>query len=397
MTPASPDRASPRRLTVPSLALLALSLPACSDDPVGREPEPGDPSDAALEVVVEGLDDPVLLTHAPGDASRLFVLEQDGLVRVVRDGVLRPDPFLDVRAVTSSGGERGLLGLAFHPDYASNGFLFVNHTDTNGDTRILRFTRGPSADEADPASLEVVLEVDQPFANHNGGHLAFGPDGMLYIGLGDGGSGGDPEGNGQDRSTLLGSMLRLDVDALPYSVPPDNPFVGDPAAAPETWAYGLRNPWRFSFDRATGDLWIGDVGQNDLEEISFQAAASTGGENYGWNVLEGTSCYDAPTCDATGTVPPVHEYTHADGCSVTGGYVYRGSVVPAFEGRYLFADYCSGWIRSLGFEGGEVTDVVDHEPAFGTISSVASFGEDAAGELYVVSLGGTVYRIVAPD
>jgi glucose/arabinose dehydrogenase len=383
--------------TLGSAALL-IGTAGCSDaDPSTPAPTPGDPAEARLELVVDGLQSPILLTHAPGDSSRLFVLEQPGRIRVIRDGTLLSAPFLDIASITSDGGERGLLGLAFHPDYASNGHFFVNHTDTNGDTRILRFVRGTSDDVADPGALEVVLEVSQPFSNHNGGHLAFGPDGMLYAGLGDGGSGGDPEGNGQDPSTLLGSMLRISVDALPYTVPSDNPFVGMAGFAPETWAYGLRNPWRFSFDRTTGDLWIADVGQSEREEISVQAAASPGGENYGWNRLEGSACYPREPCDSSGTVLPAYEYTHGEGCSITGGYVYRGTAVSALTGRYLFADYCTGWVRSLGYEGGMVTDVVDHAPVFGSLPGVVSFGEDAAGEVYVVSLAGSIYRIVDPD
>lgn len=389
-------RVAPLRVLGAS-ALLLGSLGCADNDPSAPSPTPEDPAEATLELVVDGLQSTVLVTHAPGDDSRIFVVEQPGRIRVLRNGTLQPAPYLDITAITSTGGERGLLGLAFHPEYDTNGRFFLNHTDLNGDTRVLRFARGASADVADPGSLEVVLEVDQPFTNHNGGHLAFGPDGLLYIGLGDGGSGGDPEGNGQDPSTLLGSMLRISVDALPYSVPSTNPFVGMSGFAPETWAYGLRNPWRFSFDRTTGDLWIGDVGQNAREEISYQAASSLGGENYGWNRLEGSACYPSDPCDPTGTVAPTYEYGHSEGCSVTGGYVYRGSAVPSLVGRYLLADYCGGWVRSLGHNAGVVTDVVDHSVAFGTLSGVVSFGEDAAGEIYVVSLAGSIYRVVAPD
>jgi glucose/arabinose dehydrogenase len=374
-------------------AVALLGGLACSDSTApGPGPGPGDPGDVALEVLASGLSSPVFVTDAPGDPSRLFIVEKPGRIRVLRDATLLATPFLDLSSITSDGGERGLLGLAFHPRYATNGHFFVNHTDNAGNTRILRFSG--SGDLADAASLEIVLEISQPYGNHNGGHLAFGPDGLLYIGMGDGGSAGDPDGNGQDLATLLGSMLRIDVDALPYSVPSDNPFVGDAGAAPEAWAYGLRNPWRFSFDRVTGDLWIGDVGQNAVEEVSFQSASSGGGENYGWNRLEGSRCYAPAACDPSGTVLPVHEYEHGVGCSVTGGYVYRGSALPALTGRYLFADYCQGWVRSFAFDGSAVTDVLDHSDALGPLESIVSFGEDAAGELYIVSMAGTVYRLV---
>jgi glucose/arabinose dehydrogenase len=374
-----------------ALAGTALLAAACSSSATAP-----DPSGGGLELVADGLDAPLLVTYAPGDTERIFVVEQTGRIRVVRNGTLLTEPFLDIASQTSTGGERGLLGLAFHPAYAANGFFFVNHTDANGDTRIVRFFAGASADRADASSLEVVLVVPQPFGNHNGGHLAFGPDGMLYVGMGDGGSGGDPLGHGQNRATLLGSMLRMDVDALPYSIPPDNPFVADATAAPETWAYGLRNPWRFSFDRTLGDLWIADVGQNRLEEVSFQPAASTGGENYGWARLEGSDCFATDPCDATGTVLPVYEYATADGCAITGGYRYRGSAIPAFQGLYFFGDFCTGRIRSIPSPDARPGDAFDHSDAFGTVPGLSSFGEDAAGELYVVSINGQVYRIVDP-
>ncbi len=374
------------------LALAALHatllLGACSDATV-----PIDPVATSLEVVADGLADPVLAVAAPGDDRRLYVVEKPGRIRVVLDGELQTTPFLDIDSITSDSGEQGLLGLAFHPSFETNGFVFVNHTDLGGDTRVLRFGPISNPDVADPASLEVVLEVEQPFGNHNGGHIAFGPDGMLYVGMGDGGSGGDPQNHGQRPSTLLGSMLRIEVDALPYKVPTDNPFVGDTSAAPETWAYGLRNPWRFSFDRLTGDLWIGDVGQNRVEEISFQPASSSGGENYGWVTLEGSDCFPSDPCDASGTVLPVYEYPHSDGCSVTGGVVYRGTSLPGWDGRYVFGDFCEGWIRSFRLESGRAVDVQDHTPELGTVPRLSSFGEDGQGELYVLDIGGTIYRL----
>jgi glucose/arabinose dehydrogenase len=370
----------------------SAGVAACSD---GVSP---DIPEGRLELVVEGLDSPVHLTAPAGDDERLFVVEQPGRIVVVRDGAVLPAPFLDIEPLTSSGGERGLLGLAFHPEYATNGWFYVNHTDTDGDTRIVRYTASADPDVADPGTAEPILSVDQPFANHNGGQLAFGPDGMLYIGMGDGGDGGDPQNHAQRPETLLGSILRIDVDAgSPYAVPADNPFVDDPVAAPETWAYGLRNPWRFSFDRQTGDLYIADVGQRSVEEVSFQPASSGGGENYGWRIMEGTECYQPSTgCDTAGLVQPVHEYGHSDGCSITGGHVYRGTLGPTLVGRYFFADYCGTWIRSLRMSGGVAVDVLDHSADFGEVAEITSFGEDGIGELYVVSHRGRIYRFVAP-
>ena len=372
------------------LASLLIAV-GCSDVSGPREPV-----DAGLDPVVTGLSSPVFLTAPPGDLERLFVVERPGRIRIVRNDALVTTPYLDISGSIAAGGERGLLGLAFHPDYALNGWFFVNFTDSGGDTQIVRYTVSGNADIADPTSAETILSVNQPFSNHNGGMIAFGPDGMLYIGMGDGGDGGDPQGHGQNPATLLGSMLRLDVGgALPYVVPPDNPFLAHAIARRETWAFGLRNPWRFSFDRQTGDLYIGDVGQGEWEEISFQARSSSGGENYGWNVVEGSDCYSpASGCSMAGLTLPVLEYSHSDGCSITGGYVYRGSAVPGWEGRYFYADFCSTWIRSFVMVGGAAQDPRDHSADFGPVESISSFGEGGDGELYVVSLRGDIYRFV---
>lgn len=379
---------------------LALTLGACGEDdvPVGVI---GDQLPIDLELVADGFESPVYVTSAPADPERLFVVERGGLIRVIRDGEVSSEPFLDLTSRVSTDGEQGLLGMAFHPRYPVNGWVFVNYTDVDGHTRIVRYTvPGDTPEVADPESRVDVLSVEQPFSNHNGGMLAFGPnDERLYIGLGNGGGAGDPEGHGQDPGTLLGSMLRIDVNTADegYFVPTSNPFFDDPDARDEVWAYGLRNPWRFSFDPATGDLYIGDVGADDWEEISVQPGASLGGENYGWSVMEGAHCFDPPTgCNTTGLVLPVHEYGHDEGCSVTGGYVYRGTAIPELQGRYLFADYCAGWIRSFLFTGGEATDVRDHSDALPVDGNIVSFGRDEAGELYVVTHGGEVYRIV-PD
>jgi glucose/arabinose dehydrogenase len=353
----------------------------------------------ALLRIARGLSAPVFLTHAPGDSTRLFVVEKTGKIRVIRNGVLLPTAFLDLGDSVSSGSEQGLLGLAFAPDYRTSGRFYVSYTSprgaqSGGTSVVERYLVTNKPDLADPGSGRRLLTVDQPFSNHNGGMIAFGPDGYLYFGLGDGGSGGDPLGTGQDRSDLLGSLLRLDVSGpAGYVIPPGNPYAGGGANRPELWNYGLRNPWRFSFDRETGDLYIGDVGQNAHEEIDVQPAASAGGENYGWNIMEGLSCYGASSCNQAGLTLPVLDYPHGQGCSVTGGYVYRGSVIPSLRGRYLYGDYCSGWIRSFRYQGGQAQDPQTHA-SLATAGSLTSFGEDAAGELYVLTQGGSVYRIV---
>ncbi len=370
--------------------LVLLILAACSDDP-GRTVDPPGDTSIRLQEVAGGLANPVHLT-APRSDARLFVVEQAGRIRVVENGALLPTPFLDIADRVSSGGERGLLSVAFHPSYAANGFFYVNYTDRNGDTRIERYRVGADRNRADPASAKLILQVAQPFPNHNGGLVVFGPDGKLYVGMGDGGSGGDPQGHGQNRATLLGDILRIDVDAGdPYAIPADNPYVGQSASRNEIWASGVRNPWRFSFDREAGLLYLADVGQNDLEEINVVPAGS-GGLNYGWNVMEGSRCFrPAEGCNRTGLVVPVLEYGHAEGCSVTGGYVYRGSRIPALRGHYFYSDFCRGWIRSFRHGGGQALD--RREWAVGDVDSVLSFGEDAAGELYVLSTNGRVYRI----
>jgi glucose/arabinose dehydrogenase len=349
-------------------------------------------SGLTARLVVSGLRDPLDLQSSAGDRERLYVVEQAGHIRVVRNGQLASTPFLDVSDRIASGGERGLLGLAFHPRFAANGRLFLNYTDRAGDTHLAEFRAG-SADAADPASERTLLVIPQPFANHNGGGLAFGNDGMLYAGLGDGGSGGDPLGNGQRLDTLLGKLLRLDVDsATPYAVPADNPLRATAGARPEIWAYGLRNPFRFAFDRVSGDLYVGDVGQGAREEVDLGPAARRGGENYGWNVMEGTACYrPASGCDRSGLTLPVYEYGHDQGCSITGGVVYRGCRMPSLAGSFFFGDYCSGFVRSLRVVNGVATDVRDW-PLAG-IQSVSSFGVDADGEIYVVDYGGSVFRL----
>ena len=348
----------------------------------------------AARLVASGLRNPLDLQAAPGDRERLYVVEQGGRIRVIRNGQLQATPFLDVSGRISSGGERGLLGLAFHPQFATSRRLFVNYTNTRGDTHVAEF-RATSADAADPGSERILLTAAQPFANHNGGGLAFDNTGRLLIALGDGGSGGDPLGNGQRLDTFLGKILRIDVDAgTPYAVPADNPFRATAGAAPEIWAYGLRNPFRISVDRPTGDLYIGDVGQNRVEEIDVGLASRRGGENYGWSTTEGSQCYSpASGCDRSGLTPPVYEYTHAEGCSVTGGVVYRGCRMPDLAGTYFFGDFCTGLVRSFRLANGQATDVRDWTAGLRGIDSPASFGLDADGEVYVVDYDGEVYRL----
>lgn len=362
--------------------------------------------------VASGLTRPVHVTAPPLDPHRLFIVEQNGLVKILKRGTLLPTPFLDIRSRVSCCGERGLLSLAFHPDYESNGYFFVNYTNTAGDTEVRRFAVSADPDRADPASSTLVIAIAQDFGNHNGGQIAFGPDGYLYIGLGDGGSGGDPLERAQDPMQLLGKMLRLDVNVPPYAVPPSNPFVGNPAARDEIWALGLRNPWRFAFDRGTGDLYIADVGQNAWEEVHVQPAASGGGENYGWDVFEGNACYE-PTPPATscpsppvGFTFPVLVYDHSVGCSITGGHVYRGCRMPDLRGTYFYSDFCTPFVKTFrGVSGGVAQNpgdvTADIAPGGGlSIGGLSSFGEDARGELYLVDYGGgaagqgEVYRLV---
>ncbi|HMV31317.1 MAG TPA: PQQ-dependent sugar dehydrogenase, partial [Gemmatimonadales bacterium] len=283
-----------------------------------------------LDTIASGFDSPIFLTAPPGDTTRLFVVEQSGAIRIIKNGVVLGTPFLNLHDSLSTGGEQGLLGLAFDPNYATTGRFFVSYTRQNGDSRLARYNVSADPDVASEASGVTILGVPQPYSNHNGGGIAFGPDNYLYFGLGDGGSGGDPDGHGQRRDELLGSMLRLDVSGATYTIPGTNPYASSTAFRQELWNYGLRNPWRWSFDRLTGDLYIGDVGQGDYEEVDVQPSGSSGGENYGWNTMEGTHCYpDASPCNQAGLALPVLDYGHGQGCSVTGGYVYRGQDIPS--------------------------------------------------------------------
>ena len=377
--------------------LLVLGL-ACDGNGRAIEPPPpnGNGQEVTLQRVAEGLSFPLYVTAPTGD-PRIFIVEKDGLIKVLEAGSVLAAPFLDLTDQVSRGSEQGLLSIAFHPNYASNGRFFVNYTDRNGDTQIVEFRVSSDPDRADPSPVRTILSIEQPFSNHNGGLVLFGPDGKLWIGMGDGGSGGDPQENAQNLGTLLGKLLRIDVDgAAPYTVPADNPFVGRPGARGEVWAYGLRNPWRFAFDRETGDLYIADVGQNRLEEVNAVRGPGRG-LNYGWDVMEGSECFEpSQGCDQDDLTLPVVDYDHGDGCSISGGYVYRGDAIPDLRGTYFYSDYCSGFVRSFRFDGNRATEErtwSELEPP-GNDSQVSSFGEDAAGELYLMTGGGSVYKIV---
>jgi len=341
------------------------------------------PQEIALRQIASGISDPTDIQSRPDDTGRLFFVQQAGLIRVFRNGAVVAQPFLDIRARVSSGGERGLLGLAFPPGFASSGRFFVNYTNLSGNTVIAQYRISGDADVADPASEIILLTITQPFPNHNGGHLRFGPDGYLYIGMGDGGSAGDPQNNGQRLDSLLGKMLRVDVESSPGQLltPSQNPFVNRVGARGEIWSFGLRNPWGFSFDRANHDLYIADVGQNLYEEVDYQPAASHGAENYGWRTMEGLHCYNAASCDLQGLTLPVLEYSHSStmGCSVTGGFVYRGKAWPGLRGTYLYGDYCNGTIWGLERHGTVWTNRV----LLNSGMNITAFGEDQTGELYV--------------
>jgi glucose/arabinose dehydrogenase len=403
-SPGAGSEGTPRRIDLPA---------RCSD---GAAPL-AEPVPLRLERLPDSFGAPTYLTHAPGRPDDLFVVDRFGRVRIRRAGSFLSRDFLDVTDRVRTGSERGLLGLAFHPDFATNGRLYVHYSSSvitscpplDGDHCgvVSEFTLGANPDVVDPATERLLLVVGQPYGNHDGGWIDFGPDGRLHVALGDGGLGGDPEETGQDPTLLLGSLLRIDVEPDPvagteYSIPPDNPFVGHPTNRPEIWAFGLRNPWRSSFDRATGDLYVADVGQDQWEEVNV-APTSEGrgrGLNFGWDVVEGSRCFEpAVGCDTTGLTMPDVEYPHqAGGCSgsVTGGYVYRGCRMPFLRGTYFFADYCLGRISSFVWDGAAATDLRLERADLAGPSFVVSFGEDAGGELYVLQADGVAWRLV-PD
>lgn len=361
--------------------------------PLPPPPPPGAPN-PKLQEIASGLAFPLYLTSPPDD-DRLFIAEKGGVIRVIKGGALLTEPFLDLSSRVSGRAEQGLLGLAFAPDYASSGRFFVHYTDLDGNTRVSLFRVSDDPDRADASSESAVLRVDQPGPAHNGGQILFGPDGLFYIGLGDGTSrDGNDQGRAQSLADLFGSILRIDVSSgSGYTVPPDNPFVGTAGARPEIWSYGFRNPWRFSFDRGTGDLFIGDVGEQRWEEIDRAPAADGAGRgvNYGWSRMEGDQCV-VEGCDQSGITLPLVQYDHTEGCAITGGYVYRGLAIPALQGQYFYADFCEGWVKSIR-AAGDPGPPVDW-PALSPGDNITSFGEDAAGELYIVTGGGGVFKIV---
>ncbi len=384
---------------IAALLLCLLTFGQSADTLITRD-NPPDTAAIQLTAAATGFHRPIYATHAGDGTGRLFVLEQSGKIWIVEDDARTPVPFLDVSALispialTQRYTEQGLLGLAFHPDYARNGVFFINYTDVAGDSVVARYLAMPNQPYlADPSSGQIIFQISQPYTNHNGGHIDFGPDGFLYLALGDGGAANDPLGAGQNRQLLLGTILRLDIDsAFPYAIPPDNPFVNDAAALDEIWAYGLRNVWRFSFDRATGDMYLADVGQNQWEELNFQPADSRGGENYGWNV------YEANTLFAGGRAPnhvaPFFAYSHSLGCSVTGGYVYRGGSIADLQAAYLFGDYCTGRIWAAWRDSSLSWQTIE---LMKTNMAISSFGEDEAGEVYVIDYAGTLYRFESAE
>jgi hypothetical protein len=373
------------------LVLPLLALAGCGDG--GGSSTPTVPT-LGLDTVMTGLSLPLFVTAPPGDRARLFIVERTGQILIRKNGAVLPAPFLDISAEVSNGSEQGLLGMAFAPDYATSGTFVVYYVAPNTNTVLSRFhVAAGTPDVADPTE-DTLLTIAEPIGDHNGGMLAFGRDGFLYLSSGDGGCCGDPYGHGQDRSELLGSLLRLGVGPSgPYTIPASNPWATAPGIRHELWNYGLRNPWRFSFDRATGDLYIADVGDGSREEVDVLSHLSTGGENLGWRIMEGTECFGGGSCDMTGLTLPVLDYGHDQGCAIIGGYVYRGAAIPALRGTYFYADFCSAWIRSFRLSGNVVGDKQEYQ-LLDANEFPSSFGEDADGELYITTEAGNLYKIV---
>lgn len=382
-----------RALLLTCITLTPFALMSCGDG--GGSSPPTVPT-IGLDTVLTGMSHPLFVTAPPGDRARLFVVERTGQVRILKNGVLLPTPFLDITAEVSNGSEQGLLGMAFAPDYATSGTFVVYYVVPGNTATVLsRFHVGAGTpDVADPTE-DTLLTIPEPIGDHNGGMLAFGQDGYLYLSSGDGGCCGDPDGHGQDRTDLLGSILRLGVTSSgPYTIPPGNPWAADPNIRHELWNYGLRNPWRFSFDRATGDLYIADVGDGTREEVDVVSHLSPGGQNFGWRVMEGAECFGGGSCNTMGLTLPVLDYGHDQGCSIIGGYVYRGAAIPGLRGTYFYTDFCSAWIRSFRVSGNLVGDKQEYQ-LLDSSEFPSSFGEDADGELYVTTEAGNVYKIVA--
>ena len=365
----------------------------------GAGPPPATSNSLRLQTVTAVLSSPVFLTAPTGDVGRLFIVEQGGLIRILNslDGTPRATPFLDVAGLIVTGGEQGLLGMAFDPNYAGNGRFYIYYTNTAGDIVIARYGVSTNPDIANAGAQAILKTIAHPTnQNHNGGMLAFGPDGCLYAGIGDGGGSGDPNGHAQNTNSLLGKILRLDPETG-SACGTDNPFANGTGGAPEVWSFGLRNPWRFSFDRSTGVLYIGDVGQDQREEVDAVVGPNAGqGVNFGWNIMEGFACFNPPSgCNSSGLTPPILDYSHdAGACSVTGGYVYRGTLNPAVNGSYFYADYCAGFVRSFQLQGGRPSSQ-NTWPLLSPGGQITSFGEDARGELYILTQTGGLSRIVA--
>ncbi len=383
--------------------MLCALMAACNgSDEVGgggASPPPATSNSLRLQTVTAVLSSPVFLTAPTGDVGRLFIVEQGGLIRILNslDGTPRATPFLDVAGLIVTGGEQGLLGMAFDPNYAGNGRFYIYYTNTAGDIVIARYGVSTNPDIANAGAQAILKTIAHPTnQNHNGGMLAFGPDGCLYAGIGDGGGSGDPNGNAQNTNSLLGKILRLDPETG-SACGTDNPFANGTGGAPEVWSFGLRNPWRFSFDRSTGVLYIGDVGQDQREEVDAVVGPNAGqGVNFGWNIMEGFACFNPPSgCNSSGLTPPILDYSHdAGACSVTGGYVYRGTLNPAVNGSYFYADYCAGFVRSFQLQGGRPSSQ-NTWPLLSPGGQITSFGQDARGELYILTQTGGLSRIVA--
>ncbi|MDM8520089.1 PQQ-dependent sugar dehydrogenase [Anaerolineales bacterium HSG6] len=385
-TPHSTETPASTETPLPENTATMLPTTTSTDTPQATATLSLDSIQITLNPITGGFSKPVYLTHADDQSGRLFVVEQAGRIVIIEDNIIRSTLFLDiVDIVGSSANEQGLLSMAFHPDYTNNGYLFVNYTNLEGHTVIAQYqVSAVDPNQADKDSEQILLTIPQPYGNHNGGQILFGPDGYLYVGMGDGGAANDPQNNAQDLERLLGKILRIDIDqATPYGVPDDNPFVSQTSARPEIWSYGWRNPWRISFDRLTGDMYIADVGQNQYEEIHVEEVGTSGGGNYGWRLMEGRHCFNPSSCDpdSLSLILPITEYDHDQGCSITGGYVYRGQKNLSLKGIYIYGDYCTGLIWGLRQEAGGVWSDVLLSSSNHTISS---FGEDEDGELYLL-------------
>ena len=375
--------------------LIGILAIACVLAACGKDVGPVVPPALALDTIATGLSNPLFVTSPPGDQNRLFIAERTGTIRIMKNGVLEAKPFLDITSEVSTGAEQGILGMAFPPDYATSHYFVVYYVNPSVQTVLSRFHVASATSDTALTGEDTLLTIQQPGGDHNGGMVAY-RDGYLYLSVGDGGCCGDPNGHGQDRTELLGSILRLAVGPTgPYQIPPTNPWAGFSAYRNELWNYGLRNPFRFSFDRQTGDLYIGDVGDNTREEIDVVPSSSVGGENFGWRIMEGKECFGGGTaCNMSGLTLPVWDYPHNQGCSVIGGFVYRGAAIPALRGTYFYLDYCAAWVETFRWRGGGAIGSRQRYTWLDSGEHPNSFGEDADGELYITSESGNVFKIV---